>query len=480
MTKPQTISRTGCSALALATGLLMAPSPVSAQSFDASGVVVEGQAQIIDGLDTTDIIVESNGVVIDWTPNNQAGGGDILFQPFGTTATFVDDGIITDFAVLNRILPSDISRRIVFDGTVVSEIQGQVDGTVFFYSPGGILVGNDAVFDVGNLGLTTADPVTDGNGNFITGNQVTFQQSTSTSSITIDPGAGIFAEAPGSYVALFAPRIINRGLISTGGQAALVGAEAGTITFSPDGLFDIQVSVGSEFVQPIENTGIIGGPATADGSGRVYMVAISKNSAATIAIAGGSSLGFDVANSAFMDGDTVVLSAGFNVTGGEIEATEQKLEVWAQKHELKKLHKALKTHDYKIRLAAIRHLAQIRSSDSTTHLEALIDDPFLSVLQATREALMSIDPAHPAVAAFDKKVEEKTQQNEKRKKRTEENFMPHSEEEEREKLLQAAQRVSVAKIYQKADNERQGRNWNWLLATLILGAVSIILWLLYF
>ena len=160
--------------------------------------------------------------------------------------------------------------------------------------------------------------------------------------------------------------------------------------------------------------------------------------------------------------------------------TEQKLEVWAQKHELKKLHKALKTHDYKIRLAAIRHLAQIRSSDSTTHLEALIDDPFLSVLQATREALMSIDPAHPAVAAFDKKVEEKTQQNEKRKKRTEENFMPHSEEEEREKLLQAAQRVSVAKIYQKADNERQGRNWNWLLATLILGAVSIILWLLYF
>lgn len=315
------------SLLALTTGIALGASPASAQfndgSFQANGVVVEGQAQILRVPDVTEVTVESPSVVIDWLPDDDGFGGDLDFQLFGTTAIFQDDGIIADFAVLNRILPNDLTRRVVFNGTVVSQIQGQVGGTVFFYSPGGILVGSNAVFDVGNLGLTTAEPVTDGFGNFILGDTVTFAQSAPTSDITIDSGAQIFADLnQGSYVALFAPRIINRGLIAVDGQAALVAGEAGTITFSPDGLFDIQVDIGSDFFQPIENTGFIGGPASADGSSRVYMVAISKNSAATIAISGGSSLGFDVANSAFMDGDTVVLSAGFNVTAGEIEANE--------------------------------------------------------------------------------------------------------------------------------------------------------------
>ena len=325
--KTHSSTLTHSSLLALATGLACTATPAKAQvndgSFQADGFVVEGQAQIIRDPNITDVIVETEGVVIDWIPDDDFGQGDIDFQPFGTIATFRDDGIVTDFAVLNRILPTDLSRRVVFNGTVVSEIQGQVGGTVFFYSPGGILVGSDAVFDVGNLGLTTAEPITDGFGNFIFGDTVDFAPSLPSSEISVDVGAQIFADQnPGSYVALFAPRIINRGGIFVDGQAALVGAEAGTITFSPDGLFDIQVDVGSEFAQPIENTGVIGGAASVDGSSRVYMVAISKNSAATIAIRGGSSLGFDVANSAFMDGDTVVLSAGFNVTAGEIDATE--------------------------------------------------------------------------------------------------------------------------------------------------------------
>lgn len=334
MTYIQKIGRTQCSALALSTGLLISAAPLAAQgfpggpgqgsegSFQAEGIVVQGDAQIFRDPDFTEIIIDSEAVVIDWIPDDTAAGGDLLFQPFGTIATFQDNGVVTDFTVLNRILPADLSRRIVFDGTVVSEIQGQVGGTVFFYSPGGILVGNDAVFDVGNLGLTTAEPLTDGNGNFLIDNQVTFQQADPTSSITIDPAAGIFTNNPGSYVAVFAPQIVHQGVISTGGQAALVAGEAGTITFSPDGLFDIQVSVGSDFSQPIENSGIVGGNATADGTGRVFMVAIAKNSAATIAIRGGSALGFDIANSAFMDGDTVVLSAGRNITAGAIDAVE--------------------------------------------------------------------------------------------------------------------------------------------------------------
>ena len=40
-------------------------------------------------------------------------------------------------------------------------------GTVIFESPGGIIVGTKAVFDVGNLILTTLTVATDGGGNFI-------------------------------------------------------------------------------------------------------------------------------------------------------------------------------------------------------------------------------------------------------------------------------------------------------------------------
>ena len=41
-------------------------------------------------------------------------------------------------------------------------------GTILFSSPGGIIVGAGALFDVGSLVLTTLNVVDDGAGNFIT------------------------------------------------------------------------------------------------------------------------------------------------------------------------------------------------------------------------------------------------------------------------------------------------------------------------
>ncbi|MFU7529169.1 beta strand repeat-containing protein [Qipengyuania sp. ASV99] len=316
-----------CSALALSTGLMLAAGTAQAQSFQGTGVVVEGSATIVEGTGTTDITLQSSSAVIDWTPddNDPLPFTDILFQAPGTTATFTNDVGVTDFAVLNRILPSEITRRIILDGNIISRIQDGIGstpgGTVFFYTPGGIVIGGNAVFDVGNLGLTTAEPMTDGMGNFIVNNQVAFQQSQSGVEIVIDPGAVINALSEGSYVAAFAPRILQFGDIAVNGQAALVAGEAGTITFSPDGLFDIQVTVGTDSSSAIEHYGITGGPGSS-GAGdnhRVYMVAIPKNNGVTMLIQGGTELGFDIAQSASLDGDVVVLSAGQNITAGQIE-----------------------------------------------------------------------------------------------------------------------------------------------------------------
>ncbi|MEM7700674.1 MAG: hypothetical protein AAF251_01935 [Pseudomonadota bacterium] len=330
MTKPINPMLTRCSALALSTSLALMSGVAHAQSFNGQGLVVEGDAIITEGSDTTTITVETQSAVIDWTPDDNAiaNFAEIAFQDAGTTATFTNGTGVSDFAVLNRILPSDVTRAIRLDGNIVSQIQdgmGTVTGgTVFFYTPGGIIIGPNATIDVGSLGLTTAAPVTDGAGNFIVGDQVQFQQSRNDVAIQIEGGAQINALNEGSYVALFSPRIGQFGDINVNGTAALVAGEAGTMTFSPDGLFDIEVTIGTEQFNAIDHRGSTGGPASS-GAGdnhRAYLVAVAKNDAISMAINGGSELGFDVAGAASMDGNTVVLSSGYNIVDGQIDGLQ--------------------------------------------------------------------------------------------------------------------------------------------------------------
>ena len=326
---------TRCSALAVVGGFggVAGAAPALAQSFLGDANVVFGAAGVTEGPGSTDVTVDSESAVIDWTPDDDAiaNGQPILFQPDGTTATFTNGTGIADFAVLNRILPSDASRPVIFDGTVLSQLQtgaGQVTGgTVFFYTPGGIIVGSNALFDVGSLGLTTSEPVIDANGEWLVNNQVQFGGvQNSQSSVAISQGAQINALSEGSYVAVFAPVVGQLGDIAVNGSAALVSAEAGSITFSPDGLFDIQVTVGSDGDQNstgLFHTGSTGGPVST-GTGdahRVYLVTVPKNDAIFMSIQGGSELGFDIAGAAAVEDNAVVLSAGYNLSVGELEDT---------------------------------------------------------------------------------------------------------------------------------------------------------------
>ncbi|HUQ13913.1 MAG TPA: hypothetical protein VM055_06525 [Novosphingobium sp.] len=320
-----------CSTLAIATALVVGSGAARAQSLQGSSNVVAGSANVTTGPGTTTVDVTSPSAVIDWTPfdtaiNNFAGIG---FQAANTTATFQS---VSNFAVLNRIIPVDPTRPIQFDGNVISRIQGASPvpgGTVFFYSPGGIIVGSTAVFDVGNLGLTSAAPVFDTNGNFIDANgRVSFSQAAIAGSfVHLRTGSSITASPAGSFVAVVAPRVLFDGNINVNGSAALVAADAVDITFRTSGLFDIQVTSGSSSTanggQVLGTTGTITGPA---GSGlanshRAYLVAVPKNTAITMAIGQGSSLGFNIAGAADIDGNAVVLSSGFDVVNGAIAAT---------------------------------------------------------------------------------------------------------------------------------------------------------------
>lgn len=319
------------SLLAIAGMLAHAPAPARAQSFDAVPTLVAGGAFFSQAPGVTTVEVNLPSAVINWVPNAAAGSGPINFQPANTTALFTSIDSPT-YAVLNRILPTSAGRPVVFNGTVISQVVNPLNGavsrggTLFFYSPGGIIIGPTGVFNVGNLALTASDvPYDFSTGSFGTAGTFSFLPANAGSSVEVQAGAQITAGPFASYVALVAPRVVNSGTITVDGATVLVAADASTITFRPNGLFDIQVDQGTSATgEVVTNAGTITGSAgTVNSSHRVYMVAVPRNDAITMAIKGGSTLGFPIAQAADVDGNAIVLSAGYDVQGGQIAATRQ-------------------------------------------------------------------------------------------------------------------------------------------------------------
>jgi len=314
--RPSLILLRGTSLAAL---LVAMPQVARAQAFQGSGIVDFGSA-VIDsstpGVDT--ITVGSDRATITWTPSDTAtGGGPVNFLGSSGTVNYVADGSLgTNYVVLNRILPTDQSRAVRLDGTINSDAAG----SIWFYSPGGLLVGSTARINVGSLLLTASDPVVDGMGDFMStpGQFSLAGQSGSTSAVVIEAGAELRAETIGqnNYVVAVAPRIQQDGLISVRGAATLVAAESADFAIDSQGLFNISVTAGSSVsTDTFTHSGSTGGPDAA-GAGetrRVYMVAIPKNNAITMAIQSSGSIGFDVAGAASLDGNTIVLSAGHNI-----------------------------------------------------------------------------------------------------------------------------------------------------------------------
>ncbi|WP_028056160.1 beta strand repeat-containing protein [Sphingobium bisphenolivorans] len=308
------------SAVALAVGCGAGVAQVN-KAFQGTGTVVSGDASISPGATAgTESIFVDSSAVIDWTPDDQgpASAGSIDFLPRNNVATFNSLG---DFTVLNRIIPLDgnglpVSRAIALNGTVQSEIgvsSPTTGGSVWFYSPGGIIAGANSVFNVGSLLLTT-NAIDTSNG--IDPNQIRFAgPAGSTSSVEVRAGAQINALNTGSYVALVAPRVVQGGTVTVNGSTAYVGAEAADIRIN-GGLFDIAITAGTTDANGVLHSGTTTAPTGTSDAQRVYMVAVPKNNALTMLLSG--DIGYTPASAVAAQGGTVVLSAGYDVAGGGI------------------------------------------------------------------------------------------------------------------------------------------------------------------
>ncbi|MHA7819543.1 MAG: hypothetical protein ACX930_07870 [Erythrobacter sp.] len=318
----------GCGSAALAMGLAAAPHAASAQAIQASETVVSGSITrdiVTSGSET--IIVNTPVAVVNWTPDEDQGGNALDYLPTGNDVTFENSSNITDFAILNRILPATNGNVVVFDGTVISRLVDPLTGgtapggTVAFYSPTGIFVGSNAVFDVGNLILTTLDPDLASFDDFAqNGGQLQmFGQSGTTAQIIFLPGAQVTATAENSYFAVTAAEIQFFGDSSVNGSTAFIAGEQVNITVS-NGLFDIQIPFGSTSNVPIQIDGDVGGPSSTGVAGDnhlIYAVAAAQSDPISLLFSG--NLGFQPAASAGIVNGEIILSANYAVSGRSVD-----------------------------------------------------------------------------------------------------------------------------------------------------------------
>lgn len=280
------------------------------------------------GVNPTTVNTTGAQTIIDWTPSNAPVGGIIDFLPSGNTLTFTGTG---QYIVLNRFVSGaglPIADQIAINGTVNSidfATSGGRGGNIWFYNAGGILIGATGVINVGSLVLTANDVLTTG-GLLGPSGEIRFRGAAgSTSNVTVAAGAAINANNPfnpgSSYVALVAPRVVQAGAVRVDGSVGYVAAEQADIRIN-GGLFDINVSVGAEGGNVITHTGTTGGPGHLDSNpndSRVYMVAIPKNLAVTMLVSG--QIGYDATSAQVDPNGAVRLSAGYNITNGEINDT---------------------------------------------------------------------------------------------------------------------------------------------------------------
>jgi hypothetical protein len=285
-------------------------------SFQGIGNVVLGSAQIIQTPTLDTITVSTPKTIINFTPFDTAnGGGPITFLPSGRTGLFLNnpESGVTNFTVLNRIIPTDASRAIRFDGTVQSRIANATGGTspggtVLFYSPGGIIASSSAVFDVGSLVLSAADI-----GFGESSNSFSFNGAAPGTAVDINSGASILAQGTGSYVALVAPHIVQSGIVKSDGSVGYIAAEAVDVTIQ-NNLFDISFVQGTDGGAAVTHTGTTELTRAPNDTSpqRIYVAAVPKNDAITTLISG--SLGYTAATQASVRDGAVILSAGRNVT----------------------------------------------------------------------------------------------------------------------------------------------------------------------
>jgi hypothetical protein len=303
-------------AIGLAHGSEVLAQVVPGIAFQGTPSVAAGDVSISRGgpsggasaVDT--ISVNSSSAIINWDTFDQTSNTPIDFLPQNTVGRFVSFN--QNFTVLNRVFTGQTGQPISINGSVISQNFGNATtGNIWFYSPTGIIAGPTSVFNVGSL-ILTADDIQAANGLPAPGSTIQFRsEGDSTAAVDVRPGAQINLSNPKSYLLLVGPQVIMGGNATINGSAAYIAAEQVDVRIN-NGAFDIAFITGTDVANALIHSGTTTGPAAANGT--IAMAAMPKNTAITMLV--GGTVGYTPAATATVQNGTVVLSAGYNITGG--------------------------------------------------------------------------------------------------------------------------------------------------------------------
>ncbi|MEO5706161.1 MAG: hypothetical protein ABIT10_01425 [Alteraurantiacibacter sp.] len=306
-----------CGSAALALGLIALPQSARADGFNASPAIIQGTVVIDRTVPNQDTItVTGLDAVVDWRPT-EGSGSALTFLPNGNTVTYQGTVGATDFAIINRILPSADGAAPLFDGHVISVLRDGAGGTtpggtVMFYSASGLAIGPKAVFDVGRLFLSSLNPDITTFDDYLAGTGPLLF-SGGTRPVVLANGSQINAPSEGSYLVVTAPEIEIRGDATINGSVAYIAGEELSLAYDA-GLFDIAISVGTSSANPIQHFGSTGGPASLGAADPHVIYGVARGTVGPFELLFRGNLGFDPAASATIENGVIVLSANYNVS----------------------------------------------------------------------------------------------------------------------------------------------------------------------
>src|SRR5690348_3051921 len=112
-----------CATLAITVALT--PGRAWAQAFQGAPTTQGGTVSYSRGAPGTETItIGSSTATINWAPSDTQGAGNVVFLPAGNSATYQGRSGLGGFTVLNRIVPTDATRAIELNGTVLSKLDG--------------------------------------------------------------------------------------------------------------------------------------------------------------------------------------------------------------------------------------------------------------------------------------------------------------------------------------------------------------------
>lgn len=226
---------------------------------------------------TLDVVRLTRDAVLNWSPydNQPLGGANgnsfVNFLPQGTELRFA--GLGADFTAINRVLTAGNNagayRPIAIGGTVSSYIGtprgglGAQGGSIWFYSPGGILATGSAAFNVGSLLLSTSDIANFSRQNIYRSADLTgIAAGNPSAAVTLAAGSQVNLPNAGSTLVIFSPTIGQGGTVKVNGSATYASGNSGSVNIWDSGLVDLSILQDAAAGNRIVHTGTTTGPAS--------------------------------------------------------------------------------------------------------------------------------------------------------------------------------------------------------------------------